>query len=98
MTLGDGNTKYFAKDLEMPVTNEDILKQAELFHSVTKQRLNVVENNVERLDEDIRGNGSPGLKTDVTLLKKSVAIQEKLSWLVLAVFIADVISKILELL
>lgn len=62
--------------------------------SDVQNQLDEIMQRLERLDEAIRGNGHPGIKTRLDILERGAKVQSRLAWLIIGAGITIAASDI----
>jgi hypothetical protein len=67
-------------------------KLSEQYEKICKAEFAEIKTKLDRLDEAIRGNGEPGLKTRIDRLERSEATRSRLLWLIAGSAVTGAIS------
>jgi len=62
------------------------------YHEICKEEFAQIQEKLDRLDEAIRGNGEPGLKTRIDRLERSETTRSRLLWLIAGSAVTGAIS------
>lgn len=60
-----------------------------------ERRLDAIERKIDRIDESIRGNGTPGINVRLDRLEQSASRQRRVIWLIVGAIVTAVTTSII---